>query len=267
MLILYHSKEAAFLGDSNFPFYGIDHKTIGDQLYLFTRLWEKYSTLFFSHPTDKPVALSGLEQRLTKKFAENSGAGVFKQRWGRFLLWSRAKHVPSLTRINFMPQAESQSTSAPAPKAGTERTPSWSLLAYVGAIAFVQPAFGSVTWESSTENGLRLTGTSTKSWLYCTEALSFEAEARDFDTVANIETIESDLVYDVPEEANTRITKCVIIGEQKNATDPGAARHYVLIISPKEPRSTGVYERIGAGYMPGRFIEGRNAWAERMKIE
>ena len=75
------SAVAAFLGDPNFPTY-TEEKVKGAQIYLFMRLYEQYSRLSFAHPTDRPVAIAGLEKRLTSAFHDRGGAGIFQNHLG-----------------------------------------------------------------------------------------------------------------------------------------------------------------------------------------
>jgi hypothetical protein len=228
-----HSSEAAFLGDSNFPAYAVRNTTLGDKITLFKRLYKEYCRLGFSNYTDKPFAISGLEQRLTERFEDVSGAGVFGQHKGRCLLWTRAEDVDSLERIDF-------GDANPE----THKPPSWSFMAHVGGIEYIDVPGRTVDWEIP---GLQLTGTAAVSWLNADKRLVFMADARAFGT-----NRRSKLVYDVPSEQRGE-DKCVIVGKSSEASV------YVLIVRPAQVAKTGqgreVYRRAGAGYLPTECVK------------
>jgi hypothetical protein len=46
----------------------------------------------------------------------------------------------------------------------------------------------------------------------------------------------------------------IVMGRLREARKPEDARHYVLFIAQKGGASN-VYERVGVGFMPGKFIE------------
>jgi hypothetical protein len=85
--------------------------------------------LGFTHEWDKLVAIAGLEQRLIKKFADRSGAGIFVNYRSRWLLWERANGVEVLKRIDFT------ISTVKAP-------PLWSWMSYIGGITFLEPPKG-----------------------------------------------------------------------------------------------------------------------------
>jgi hypothetical protein len=88
------------------------------------------------------------------------------------------------------------------------------------------------------------------------------------------------LIYDSPGSTadatteDTALLKCVVIGRRRMSSDrdgdrdrhqyrhrlrnpeedDDSARHYVLLVAPRKGSDT-VYERVGVGFMPGRFIE------------
>jgi hypothetical protein len=88
------------------------------------------------------------------------------------------------------------------------------------------------------------------------------------------------LIYDSPRSTadataeDSALLKCVVIGRRRMSSDRDRdrdrdryrhrhrnpedeeddARHYVLLVAPRKGSDT-VYERVGVGFMPGRFIE------------
>ncbi len=68
--------------------------------------------------------------------------------------------------------------------------------------------------------------------------------------------------YDRAEPVKTeeKTLKCVVVGKRRmrSKTPTDETTHYVLLIAPKRmdsPRGAKVYERVGVGYMAGRFID------------
>lgn len=227
------------MGDSNFPAYVVKEKTKGAQIYLFKSLYADFCRLQFSHITDKPFAIAGLEQRLTKRFADSSGAGVFGRHVGRCLLWRRANEVKRLKRIHF--QTTNPENHTP---------PSWSFMAYVGSITYIDVPGRTVNWENL---DLRLTGSSRSTWLYATDPLVFHAKALDFEENSQEYGKDWSIVYDNPDEDRAN-DKCVVIGRV------GEVLRYILVVRPtgKEGRMVAEYERAGAGYIPFGWIKAKS---------
>jgi hypothetical protein len=67
--------------------------------------------------------------------------------------------------------------------------------------------------------------------------------------------------YDMAEPVNIdKSMKCVTVGKRKmrSKTPADETTHYVLLIAPKKTDSVKgetIYERVGVGYMAGRFID------------
>jgi hypothetical protein len=184
--------------------------------------------------TDKPFAISGLEQRLTESLEDVSGAGIFGKHRGRCLLWRRAEGTETLNRIAF-------------PTTGAHNPPSWSSMASSGAITYIDVPGDSTTWQ---DLDLRLTGTGEKSWLYATDPLAFNARAVDFEILLAPNDTVWLVSYDIPTECR-REDKCVIVGKR------GEILQYVLVVRPEsqEGAQRTRYRRAGAGYIPSAWIK------------
>ncbi|KAF7896065.1 hypothetical protein EAF00_006080 [Botryotinia globosa] len=235
----------AFLGDPNFPDYTIrPSSTVGDQIKLFIDLFQRYTRLEFSHPEDRPIAIDGLMERLTIAFKTRSLAGLFKSFWGRCLLWRRADNTGPLKKI--------------PPGTHSRRTPpTWSWMAFDGAISFIEPGGGHVSWN---DTGVKLpfanlTGYQS-SWLRTScqnESVAVQAEAFDFDIPENTSKSEAYIYYD---DSMIGTTKCVIVGTDKHQVNGASMKkHYVLIVKPLlDVLGTTSYERCGVGYILGKYI-------------
>jgi hypothetical protein len=204
----------------------------------------QYSRLEFSVSTDRPVAIAGLETRLINAFDTAGGFGLFERYLGRSLLWHRAPDVAQLTRIRF--------ERAPS------SVPSWSWMAYEGAISFLNLPFGEIDWTVNVEfrspystygssHGSRARMSSSRSE-HCAE---LRVIARPFDMTASTPEGESSgIVWDdstVPHTVPHDQLRCVIIGKLATESSKLAQRHWVLVI---REISTGRYERVGAGFLP-----------------
>ncbi|EPE27563.1 hypothetical protein GLAREA_04354 [Glarea lozoyensis ATCC 20868] len=122
------NRKASFLSDSNFPLAVQAYKE-GMTLQLHQNLYERYSTLALSFPTDRPRAIAGLERRLMKALHSKGGYGVFQSStrnqdfFHRGLLWQRAgKELKRLDGIE-------------------GSVPTWSWMAYEGEIRYMNVPF------------------------------------------------------------------------------------------------------------------------------
>lgn len=152
----------------------------------------------------------------------------------RSLLWHRGSDTPGLIRITFP----------------SDRTivPSWSWMSYTGGIDYLELDFGGYEWEDiqtpwsreeKREGDITLT-----------------AKARKYDRSAAAPG-EDDLIFDSPAEPDQVTTLCVVLGIQRGKIPLKDKRHYVLIVVPTQDlMSDGarLYERVGAGYLPGKCI-------------
>jgi hypothetical protein len=201
----------------------------------------QYSRLGFSVSTDRPVAIAGLETRLIDAFDTSGGFGVFERYLGRGLLWSRAPGVVHLTKIPFEP--------------AQSRVPSWSWMAYEGAISFLDLPFGDIDWTiniefrspfsmirdsrasrgrmSSSRNGHRT---------------ELRVVARTFDSVAAQGVSNSSgIVWDQPIATHDQL-RCVVIGRLASESGMPAQKHWVIVV--RELSAGLLYERVGAGFLP-----------------
>ncbi|EUC46749.1 hypothetical protein COCMIDRAFT_35616 [Bipolaris oryzae ATCC 44560] len=242
------NKLAAFLGDPDFP-HILSSATQGERILRFQELYRKYSRLGLSKAYDRPTAIDGLQQRLLRTMYVRGGFGVFDQGvtrglLRRSLLWRRGVDTRSLTRIHF--PAESVLPTVP----------SWSWMAYTGGIDYLQPDFGNYEWEdlqspwsTNAPNNISSTDVSIVN-------MALVASAREYDSGAALSS-EGELILDAPNPSSRPKTLCVVLGKAKGSPSPETQRHYVLIVAVaghKGRAGETIYERVGAGYLPGKCI-------------
>jgi hypothetical protein len=242
-----------FLGDPNFPRYGMRGSKGGDIVF-YEDLYEQYSNLAFSKFEDRPFAISGLEQRLSKALKEKGGSdlgywGIFDDYWGRGLLWRRAAGVEKMARL----------TNGPS---GGDAAPSWSWEGHSGGITFMKPDPHSVHWLSdevilpwrrAQDPQARMT-TASYHGERCLRGI-----ARDFIILEKgqvNDVVKEDIIYDNDADRMERgPLKCLIIGRM-NVKDRSREEvlNYILILAKKKSAPGNVYERIGAGFLDGSLI-------------
>ncbi|KAK1508887.1 hypothetical protein CABS01_08117, partial [Colletotrichum abscissum] len=223
------NRKAAFLGDSNFP-HSVESFKQGRQLQHYHDLYERYSSLKLTYPTDKPRAIAGLEKRLTMALKSTGGYGIFLSNLHRDLLWQRRNIGTSLRRIGFQPH---------------EEIPSWSWMAFEGEIRYMNVPFGDIERAKDISSPFETqTGRGAEETSDLSKKAYFQATAR---------TLMSDnparLIMDDPERILRRPLMCVIVGTSKqNKSDP--VRHYALMVAPvMDKEEDKVFERVGVAYL------------------
>ncbi|ESZ91413.1 hypothetical protein SBOR_8202 [Sclerotinia borealis F-4128] len=242
-LVKLKNDKIAFLGDPNFPDYTIRlPRTVGEQINLFLDLFQQYTRLEFSHPEDRPIAIDGLMERLTVAFKTRSLAGLFETFWGRCLLWRRADGTESLKKIG----RGMHSRKIP---------PTWSWMAFQGAISFIKPRGREVDWnDANVTRPFASLAHDQASWLRTSrqnDNVAIKAQAFDFQIPAGTSRSEASLYYDGDEYAQGPFTKCMIIGTDKQQVSNATTKKYhVLIVDPISdvPNETS-YKRIGVGHL------------------
>lgn len=244
--------------------------TKGARIRVYESLYKTYSRLEFSKAIDRPIAIAGLEQRLVAAFKTHGGYGVFDgDFFGRSLLWKRDSEE-GMKKIDFTAGRIIKSATA----AKNYRVPTWSWMAYEGAIAFLDIPFRGVEWLYKGDKGIRSPwapdttpknpSSTSASWHTgnTDEKTNLTAWASNFS-----ESAKGKIIFDDGPAPPTfsrkkeKSVKCVIVGRQKvkEVDQPGLdlsnLEHYVLVVvaSPKEGRHD-TYERIGVGSLPGSWI-------------
>lgn len=217
-----HSPESRFLGDSNFPSFGLQFYK-DERIQLVQHFYEAYSALALSHASDRSQAVAGLQRRIARAFGSAATYGVLWRWQERTLLW-RAARPGALTPIDY--RLDCGSSAQP---------PSWSWMAYDGRITFMDIPFDGVEWMSNvcgpadaTEDG----GVSAKASELCLDGEELMTRA-----ILDVQGVTFD------EDS----WKCVLVGKEKCEQESDAA-HHVLLIRPA-PSSVGpsddLYGRVG----------------------
>ena len=238
------SKLESFLGDPNFP-EKIASKltTRGEKIVFYEDLYKQYSRLAFTKWEDRPIAIAGLEKKLISDMKTHGGFGIFDDGQSllrRSLLWQRGNDESTMRKITFPPQRNIT-------------VPSWSWMAYEGGVDFLALPLGGVDWlEDQIKSPWMQVTTNTSHTIDRVSGIELSAVARKFNT-QGAESNAWKIVFDIPENESQGL-KCVVMGRQIEKGKLENARHFALIIAPKNGE-TEVYERVGVGFMPGRFFE------------
>jgi hypothetical protein len=247
---------ADFLGDPNFPEKAMRTHSRALKISWFQELYKQYSRLSFTKYEDRPLAIAGLEKRLLNAFKVKGGYGIFDDGdktdiglFHRSLLWQRGEEdsdEPSLTLINFPAEREMN-------------VPSWSWMAYKGGISYVDPPFQSAEWEEKDVEP-PWTKATDKSSSTSTSGIPVELVAivRDFNT-SGYRTGDLKLVYDTDKTRGVdgSRARCVVIARSRDGKIMAEKRFYVMLVVAAGSRGGEelLYQRAGAGYMLGMFIE------------
>ncbi|OAL55166.1 hypothetical protein IQ07DRAFT_498642 [Pyrenochaeta sp. DS3sAY3a] len=235
---------AAFLGDADFP--NVLYKASqADKIVRIQELYKKYSKLGLSKPWDRPVAIDGLQQRLlrTLRVAGDFGIldeGATRGLLRRTLLWRRHADTKTMSRIDLS-------------KASTKlNIPSWSWMAYTGAIDYLSIDWGAYAWEKVQSPWSQ--DDSRFNFDHNTAKMTLVATASRYDLGAATQA-EINLVFDSPEKPLPSRSLCVVLGKAKNSPAPKEQKNCLLIVKPiKRPDGSTIYERIGTGFLPGKCI-------------
>jgi hypothetical protein len=184
-------------------------------------------------------------ERLTDAFKTRSLAALFETFWGRCLLWRRADGVEPLKKI-------------PRGTHARKIPPTWLWMAFESVISFIEPEGGQVDWNDP-DVILPFANRAQASWLrtsHRSDSVAIRAKAFGFGVAVGASESKAFLSYDGGKVPTSASTKCVIIGSEKqHVSDAGTRIYYVLIVKAiSDAPGTTSYERVGVGYLLGKFI-------------
>jgi len=219
------SPKAAILGDNQFPAM-MRRYNRADQVSMLQKLFETYSGLNLTVPTDKPVAIAGLERRLEKSGFGPAPYGLFDDHH-RGLLWQRCGN--SLQRIKY-----------PAKRA----VPSWSWMAYHGPIQYMDLPTQGVEWLD------RLVAISKP----CNDHGSRNTALKIVVNKLSHRELDNEswrLQLDDPESTDMQDLMCVVVGRHADR-GKGSTEYYAILVTPQ---FQGGYQRVGIGRLERRHVK------------
>lgn len=234
----------------------------GGRIQLYQYLYTHYSRLQFSRNVDRPVAIAGLENRLIRNLNIRGGFGVLDDETRgllrRSLLWCRADGQLRLKKIDFS-QASELCTTVPTP-------PSWSWMAYEGAIDYVVPPFNQVHWDE--RNVISPWSKSPReTWSYSGDSSIFPRSlnvlARGLDIEKAMDVLrDRSIVLDDPQLEFAKLgLECVILGRLSSLIRQEARGEWIYLVLlvrvnkiQCEYQGLTVYQRVGVGSVPGSMI-------------
>jgi hypothetical protein len=222
------SAKAAFLGDPNFPESGLEYYRDGRQV-LIQDLYERYSGLAFTVPSDRCVAILGIQRRLARAFQTQAAYGLFAAYLARGLLWKRGTAKPM----------------KPIIWRGYRRVPSWSWLSKEGPIKYMDLEFEKIDWAtrefkspftrraSDNEEAVMLNG---ELWVLQGSARKFKNTRVD---------LLVHMFFDNEDDYDLDNLRCIVIGRDKSEHGVDDPKQHVLIIHPFNALEEEVYARVG----------------------
>ncbi|KAK8078293.1 hypothetical protein PG996_004463 [Apiospora saccharicola] len=229
-----HNAKAALMGDAQFPDSALRYFK-GGRIILFQHVYQSYSRLDFTNWSDRAVALLGLESRLGAAFKTRAEFGVLEEYLRRSLLWKRAaKTCPRLSRIAQPPGV---------------RVPSWSWMAYRGAIDYVDVPLDRTDWcEANVVNPFE-GNRSLRQQSQDGNATQFQAVACGIAVSDKVDWNKAVTMDDgVSGFSDIKSLKCVVVGQERRAEDGKNDRlQYALVVKPLPGESTSHYQRVGVG--------------------
>ncbi|KAI1451719.1 hypothetical protein F4805DRAFT_463486 [Annulohypoxylon moriforme] len=241
-----HNSKAAFLGDANFPESALEYYRDGRQV-LVQDLYERYSGLAFTKPSDRSVAILGLQKRLERAFQTQAEFGLFSVYFARGLLWKR-RDIKFMKRI---------------PWPHGRQVPSWSWCSKEGAIKYMNLQFEKIDWAMEEfKNPFKRKAT-----------VSFEGQS-DVTQVRDLSILRGQarelrltklemlvrISFDTDEEFDVEELRCVVIGRDKTGDSTDDLKQHVLVIHRLDPLKQNTYERVGVASLRLAHIGDEAHW-------
>lgn len=132
-----------------------------------------------------------------------------------------------------------------------QQVPSWSWMAVKGEMDYIPVPFDTVDWETNLKSPLRhtLTFKDEQSRTMEIRAKAYELPHGHGDDLEEFYDRVSD------HEGTPRRVLYVVVGRSKSSDRIEEKFHYVLLVSPKPSSGPWVCERVGAGKVPGSWID------------
>jgi hypothetical protein len=233
------SQSAALLGDPEFPKI-LDPAKYGERILRFQELYRQYSRLDLSSDYDRPTAIGGLQQRLLRTMGVQGGFGVFydpnkSSLLHRSLLWRRGADTESLEKIAF--------------PSDRERVPSWSWMSVSGGIDYFTLKWRHYDWQAIQSPWSNSSGRTPN---------GFDGQLQSL-CRSNAKADEDNIVFDNATYSEFPDAMAIVLGIEKVYESMEDKKHYILVVRSKAVSSADgikLYERIGAGHIPGKCLKG-----------
>ncbi|KAI8632516.1 HET-domain-containing protein [Xylariaceae sp. FL1651] len=227
------NSKALFLGDPKFP-KSLNLRLRRDKISLFQHLFARYSQLGLTKPTDRPLAISGLEQQLAGTLETECRYGVFEKYLHRSLLWQRS----GSTRMDKILYTDD-----------SRNVPSWSWMAYSGQIEYVETGFDHIEWNEGVQLRDNMLQAPVRDFQNCSIEPREDGACAVLDEDGDITS--GWMKYDEKRRTNLGRLGCVVIGRGRYNDE---RRYYILIVAPVRSEGTKIFKRVGIGSIPHNFI-------------
>lgn len=228
------NSKALFLSDPNFP-ESLNLRTSQDKIKLFQSLFRTYSELGITKTTDRPLAISGLEQRLARTFETRCSHGIFEKYLHRSLLWQR----PGSSRMR------------PIPYSNDSTVPSWSWMAYHGRIEYLEIESDQVEWNERVRLVDNTLQAQVRQFHNCKVERNTDGSYLVMDRKRNSEA--GWLMYDRRRRIHLQERGCVVIGREQSERRGWLSRsdvkwdYYILVVTPTYTEGRRTFKRVGIG--------------------
>ena len=246
------SSKAALLGDANFPKSALEYYRDGRQV-LIQDLYERYSGLAFTKPSDRPVAILGLQERLARAFGTHAAYGCFEVYFARGILWMR-RNDKRMTRI-----------ALPAGR----RVPSWSWFSKEGPIKYMELKFKEIEWattgdfENPFARALAAEPEKSSGSGFGGELATLRGLARRM-TMTRRHKLNY-IIFDEEGDFEIDDLRCVVIGRDKGKSGEENLKYHVLIIQHvRSVLGVDIYERVGVASLRPLHVESEGLWVRIM---
>ncbi|KAI5921040.1 heterokaryon incompatibility protein-domain-containing protein [Camillea tinctor] len=236
------NSKASFLGDANFPQFGVEYYRDGRQV-LIQDLYERYSGLGFTKLTDRSVAILGLQERLCRAFKTRAAFGVFAAYFGRGILWRR--------------QDERRMKCIAWPPG--RHVPTWSWLSKAGAIKYMELKFEMIDWTKDFISPFNREGVLDKS--QSSDLSTFRGYVRKLN-ISNLQMLVQ-IIFDLEQKFQVSDLRCVVIGKDKVDTNPENPKWHALVLSHnKYAHQKDVWERVGVASLRPDQVDNIGTWVD-----
>lgn len=189
------------------------------------------------------MGILGLERRLARTLESKGNYGILQRYLQRSLMWQR----------------EAKSELTPIVYSEDRFVPSWSWMAYTGAIKYMAAPFDGVDWNNEDirvnfeEGSLRM---STRNHIDGHTRPEITALSKQIKTTGGIVDILRRISFDAITVDDLDILRCVVLGIDKpNGAARQERKHYVLVIKPSVKTSDDIiYTRAGVGFLLASHI-------------